>query len=389
MKIGIDARLYGQAGPGRYISNLIKELEKIDEKNDYIIFITKKDSEVYHPKNPRFKKWVVDIPWYSAKEQFSFLMDLLRARLDLLHVPHFNIPIFYPGKMVVTIHDLIMGNSRLGEATNLPFIKYMYKKAGYLLVTNAISFKAKKIIVPSENSKEELISKLKYIKKDNIQITYEGVDQDLLDYKIRDDKVIRTYLEEMGIGGKYILYVGSAYPHKNLKTLIISFKDIVEKGNFNGQLVIAGKVDKFSERLAGFAHALKLGNKVIFAAKYSENNYVTDKDLAYLYQGALAYVFPSLEEGFSITPLEAQAFDVPVLLSDIPTHREVFGDSALYFDPGSNIDLSKKMKLIIKDFELRRKLIDGGIKNVKKYSWANMAKETLKVYNSVLNVRNK
>lgn len=186
----------------------------------------------------------------------------------------------------------------------------------------------------------------------------------------------------MGIKTRYFLYVGSSYPHKNINTLIVSYKEFLERSGHNNQLIIAGKIDDFSQRVAAFSHALQLDNKVIYAAKFSENKYVSDKDLAYLYRGALAYVFPSLKEGFSITPLEAQAFGVPVVLSDIPTHREIFGESVLYFDPKSNIDITEKLTQVSSDENLRNTLIRAGLENVKKYSWRKMAEETLKIYES-------
>jgi len=150
------------------------------------------------------------------------------------------------------------------------------------------------------------------------------------------------------------------------------------------QLVIAGKVDKSAEQLAAFTHGLQLDGLIIFAAKYTDNYYVPEKDLAYLYKGALAYVFPSLQEGFSITPLEAQAFGVPVLLSDIPTHKEVFGDSVLYFNPESTMELSEQLSEIAFDDLLRQKLIETGKDNTTKYSWHNMASETYETYRRLL-----
>lgn len=381
MKIGIDARFYGVAGPGRYVSNLISELEKIDQKNQYIIFLTKKGSDLYHPKNPNFKKWIADIPWYTIMEQTNLFTEFLRADLDLLHVPHFNVPILYTRKTIITIHDLTMHEFNSTAVTTLPGPLYEAKKLAYKLVINRAASRAKKIIAPSGTVRDEIIQKLKK-KPEKIIVTYEGVDQGLLANSPRDERVLLTRIEEMGIKSRYFLYVGSAYPHKNLNTLIVSYKEFLSRSGLENQLVLAGKIDDFSQRIAAFSHALNLDQKVIYAAKFSENKYVSDKDLAYLYRGALAYIFPSLKEGFSITPLEAQAFGVPVVLSDIPTHREIFGDSVLYFDPKSNIDITEKLNQIVVDQNLRHDLINRGFENVKKYSWTKMAEETLKVYES-------
>lgn len=380
MKIGIDARLYGDAGPGRYISNLLSNLEEIDKENEYIVFVTPKISEIYHPKNPNFKKWIVKQRIYSFSEQVTLPIEYLRARIDLLHVPHFNVPILYPKKFVATLHDLSMHEDSL-DATTLSPYSYTIKKIGYLIVTNICSLRAKKIFVPSNVVKHDIKSKLRFLNTNKCIVTYEGVDEKLLKNQPTDQKVVETRLSEMGINDKYFLYVGSSYPHKNLQNLIISYKDVLEKKGLKYQLVIAGKIDKFSERIAGFVHALKLDYKVVFASRFAENQYIDDKLLAYLYKGADVYVFPSLREGFSITPLEAQSFGKPVVLSDINTHREIFGDSVLYFDPQSTIEMSEKMFQAAFEPSLTSKLVELGYENIKKYSWKKMAIQTAQIYN--------
>ena len=380
MKIGIDARLYDAAGPGRYTRNLIRELEKLDTENDYIIFVTRAGSISYRPQNPRFKKWISDYKIYSIEEQTLFLRDLIQARLDLLHVPHFNIPIFYPRKIIVTIHDLIMHKFTGSKATTLASPMYLLKNIAYRFVTTFSTIRATKIIVPSETVKKDMMDFYSSLKEDKIVVTYEGVDDTLLKLSSFDTRSSVVRLEEMKILNKYFLYVGSSYVHKNLNVLLIAYRDFLSKFEKTMNLVIAGKIDGFSQRLAGFAHALKLDQKVIFPARYSESEYVSEDDLAILYKNATAYVFPSLSEGFSITPLEAQAFGVPVVLSDIPTHREIFSDSVLYFNPESVIDMTESLIKISSDENLRSDLIKKGIENVKKYSWKLMAEKTLQEY---------
>lgn len=376
MKIGIDARLYASSGIGRYIRNLIRELEGIDTSNEYIIFINKADNEKYRPSVPNFKKWIVDSEWYTFSEQFDMLKDFYQARLDLLHVPHFNVPVLYPRKFVVTVHDLTMGRYQESKGGTSSLKQY-----GYEFVIRTAMQRARKIIVPSASVSDDIKKTYSASLGSKIDVIYEGVDQGLLKLAPTDNGVLRTRLEEMKITNKYFLYVGNAYPHKNLNMLVIAYKELLKDSEIStAQMAIAGGKDIHAERVAGFSHALGLDKTVIYATKYSEGKYVSEKDLAYLYKGAWAYVFPSLQEGFSITPLEAQSFGVPCLVSDIPVHREVFGNSVLYFNAKSNIDLTDKMSQIYKDFELRRDLIERGYENVKRYSWKRMAEETLEIY---------
>jgi glycosyltransferase involved in cell wall biosynthesis len=375
MKIGIDARLYAETGIGRYISNLIKYLEEVDAVNDYVIFVNKNGSERYRPQNPRFKKWLTDVQWYTAAEQILMAKEFYQARLDLLHVPHFNLPVFYLKKSIVTIHDLTIG-SYAAEKGGI-------KDAGYKFVVSRACASASKIISPSQAVLDELIKSYPLVKSKGV-VTYEGFEKELAENLPSDMAVVRTRLEEMGIREKYFLYVGACYPHKNLNQLIVSFKEAAKDSKFRAQLVIAGPKDVHAERLAGFVHAVGLDGRVIFAAKYTQENSVSERDLGYLYKAASIYVFPSLSEGFSITPLEAQAFGVPVLLSDIPVHKEVFGNSAFYFNPKSNIDISERMVHLYGDEAMQQALVELGRQNVEKYSWRKMAEQTLQVYSDTL-----
>jgi glycosyltransferase involved in cell wall biosynthesis len=377
MRIGIDARLYGETGIGRYISNLIKELEMIDNENEYIIFVTSQGSKLYTPKNPRFKKWLLDIKWYSFDEQIMGLKEFWQAKLDLLHVPHLNVPVLYRRKFVVTIHDLTMNNNFGDNKKNS--VPFDYKKMGYDLALKSALLNSQKVIVPSQSVGDEISYKYN-IKPEKFVVTHESVDDNLLKNVPQDSGVLRTRLEEFRVNNNYFLYIGSAYEHKNLNLLIVAFNELLKNPQVSLQLVIAGGKSRFVERVAAFSHALNLDGKVLYPTKYVETQYMSDKDLAFLYKGAMAYVFPSLSEGFSITPLEAQAMGVPVVLSDIPVHREVFGDSVAYFNPKSNIDLTEKLLEIYKNKDFREVLISRGKQNVTKYSWRKMAEETLKIY---------
>src|SRR3990167_6714654 len=109
MRIGLDARFLGPEGTGigRYVSSLLENLEAIDKNNYYVVFLRKQNWHLFNPTSPNFTKVLADARWYTAKEQLIMPFLLKKAKLDLLHVPHFNIPVAYPGKMIVTIHDLI------------------------------------------------------------------------------------------------------------------------------------------------------------------------------------------------------------------------------------------------------------------------------------------
>ena len=173
MKIIIDARLYGptHTGNGRYTANLIQNLVKIDIKNEYIIFLRKENYEkLVFPKN--FTKVLVDIKHYSFEEQIFLPLLILKYGADLVHFPHFNVPLLYFGKYVVTIHDLIMHRFTGGSATLRRFPIYQIWRLGYHLSFIKAVFGSWKIIVPSMAVKKEVLDYYK-IDERKVKVIYE------------------------------------------------------------------------------------------------------------------------------------------------------------------------------------------------------------------------
>jgi len=174
MKILIDGRLYGleNAGLGRYLVNLVTELSKIDSKNEYSIFLRRKYfEELKLPVN--WKKVLVDFKHYSFREQFLLTKLIEVEKPDLTHFPHFNIPVFYKGKFIVTIHDMLMHKQKGLDATTLNPVLYKIKRLAYRVVFDRAIKKSVSIIVPSFAVKKEIIDFYK-ISPEKINVIYEG-----------------------------------------------------------------------------------------------------------------------------------------------------------------------------------------------------------------------
>ncbi|MDO8261209.1 MAG: glycosyltransferase family 1 protein, partial [Candidatus Magasanikbacteria bacterium] len=182
-------------------------------------------------------------------------------------------------------------------------------------------------------------------------------------------------LKKYQIAKPYLIYVGNAYPHKNLETLFAAIKIINKKTKLNLVVVTARNV--FSKRL-----------EVQIAKNNLEKNvqitpYIQSDELNSILRNSEAYVFPSLSEGFGIPGLNAMAAGVPVLASNIPTLQEIYQDAAIYFEPKNPTDIADKIINLLKSSKTKDDLIKKGFTQVKKYSWQKMAEETLKVYQSV------
>lgn len=173
MKIGIDARLVNETGVGRYIRNLIAELGKIDKTNTYIVFLRKNMYEQFSAPNSRWEKRLADVPWHSISEQLFMPAILSRERLDLLHVPYFNVPLLYFGKFVVTIHDLTNLHFDTGKASTLPYMMYKIKRFFYYLILCKAMCWSEKIIAVSAATKKEILDHFDIL-PEHIEVIYEG-----------------------------------------------------------------------------------------------------------------------------------------------------------------------------------------------------------------------
>ena len=370
-RIGIDCRLWNETGVGRYIRNLVWQLEKIDTKNEYVLFFRKAEFESVQLTSKNFEKKLADIQWHTISEQINLPKILEKEHLDLMHFPYFSVPFLYNRPYIVTIHDLILHHYPTGKAsTKSPFVYYV-KYLGYRLTMQAAIMKAKKIITVSQATKGEIISHL-HVPQEKIHVTYEGVDTHLVAKKnLSFTKVT-----------KYFLYVGNAYPHKNLEKLILAFAMLRQKVVEPIHLVFVGKEDYFYKRLKQFVRDQGLSSHIYFY------EHISDTDLSLLYQHAVALVLPSLMEGFGLPALEAMANNCRVVASNIPSIQEICKDSAEYFNPQDKEDIFHVLEEVLyTSSEYRKAKISEGKDLAKKFSWLEMAKESYKIYESCIGIR--
>ncbi len=404
-RIGIDARFYGPIGKGlgRYTQEIADNIIKIDQDNEYVIFLCKENFDEFQirrsfgdaPRDPaksgtrgrrdrRVKKVLADVRWYSLAEQIKMPYLIWQEHLDLMHFPHFNVPILCPAKFIVTIHDLILTKFPTTRATTLGPFLYKIKNWAYKAIIWLAVKRAKKIIAVSQFTKDDVVKQFR-IRSNKIIVTYEGVANlskgrdSLFAAKLDDKETILGY----NISSLYLLYVGNAYPHKNLERLINVFIKLHKKQP-DLRLVLVGKEDYFYKRVK--AHAKELGlwqenqtdTPIIFPG------FVPDAQLEILFKKAIAYVFPSFYEGFGLPPLEAMAKGCPVVSSNKSSMPEVLGDAAIYFNPDDEQEMQRQIERIIKNKELRKELIKKGYEQVKKYSWWECARKTREVYENIL-----
>lgn len=366
MKIGIDARIYSDAftGIGRYTFELVKRLIENHPEHEWVLFMNPREYEKFSfPKN--VKKIQTQARHYSLAEQISFLHALNKEKCDLVHFPHFNLPLLYRRPYIVTIHDTTISYFP-GKKKN----KWWHKAAYNLIIRHAI-FGSKAIISVSENTKKDII-KLYRANPHKITTIHNGLGKD---FKPATQKQQDALRKKYDLSRKFILYTGVWREHKNLVRLIRTFGILFRKNILPDlQLVIAGKEDPFYPEVKETIQSLQLQNQVKLVG------FVPTKDLSPLYSAASAYVFPSLYEGFGFPPLEAMSTKTPVAASKTSSIPEVCSDAALYFDPYEVSDMSQKIEKILTDEKLQKELIKKGLEQIKKYDWEKCYQETWEVY---------
>lgn len=363
MKIGINLLPIRKelTGIGVYAFNIISEFDKLDNENEYVLFANEDNYKIYNFENPRFT--TIKFP-FSAEEVLKrilieqlFLPFTIKAnRIDVLFSPSTIIPIFSGCKNVVCIHDMIPF-----------FVKQKFSKIRSKYVKMMIKISAKradKIFTVSNNSKKE-IQKICKVRDSKIVITPNGIKN-----KLRESNphIWNLFKNEKLIKDKYLLYVGTLEPGKNLTRLVQSFEILKTKYNLNHQLVITGKKGWQYNEIFKTVEKLKIEKSVIFT------DYVSNEILYHLYKNAELFIFPSLYEGFGLPVLEAMALGLPAIVSNTSSMPELVGNACRLVDPYAIEEIADEVFHVLNDAELRQQMVRHGKLQAQKFNWQDSAK---------------
>jgi len=380
MTIGIDARMLGpkQGGIGRYIEQLLKHLSTATQQHtgspEFVLFLRKENWDLV-PGSVNVKKVLADIPWYGWREQFSFPRIIGREKIDLMHFPHWNIPLFYRGPFVVTIHDLLLLHYPTRAASTLGPISYFFKNSAYRIILWHAIKKSRHIFTPSEFTKHDIIKNFR-VKPEKISAVPLAPMP-----KISSAVPAHEIKSKYQISKPFVLYVGVAYPHKNLEALVEAWKIFCAEHGNDYQLVLAGRKNYFYEKLEQNTTAPQHDNT---AARVIFTGFVPDEELSALYSAASLYVFPSLYEGFGLPPLEAMQYGLPVISSGETCLPEILKGAVLYFNPRDPAAISRAIWQGLTDQALRNDLTQKCAQLIHNYSWENTARTTSETYKKVV-----
>jgi len=370
MRIAIDARKIELplTGIGRYTKNLLTHLAEIDKENEYIILQRQYPStKVVDASN--FRTVVFDYPAFSLHSIFFLHKILNRERVDIFHSPFVSVPLFAKCKIIITVHDLIPlkftksynKSKRLSE---------MLRRFQFRLILLIASKRAQNIITIS-NASMQTLQKLDHTLAKKIQIIYMAPEEIFKEIAQEEKEQTKT---RFGLKGQLVCYIGMIRPHKNLVILLQALRLLLIERKQYCYLVIGGSDDENLIFLKNIVKRFNISNHVIFTEVLS------DLEVVALMNAADVFVFPSLEEGFGLPPLEAMACGTPVVTSNVSSLPEVVGDSALLVNPLHAQDIADAIQKLFLDQELKQELIRRGFERVKLFSWEKAARETLQVY---------
>ncbi|MFQ3663396.1 MAG: glycosyltransferase family 1 protein [Chloroflexaceae bacterium] len=378
MHIAINAHLlahtrsFRRAGISHYVEQVLLQLAQIDRANRYSVYTTRgldqralglPDNFRVIPSrfptiNPR-----VRIPW----EQFLAPLLLRRSGADLFHGVHSVVPLTCPVPSVVTVHDLAF--------IRFPRTFRAYNRLYLDLATRLSVRRAARILVVSEHTRREVIGLLG-VDPERVVVTPNAVREH---FRPPDPAVLEAFRARRGLPERFVLYVGTLEPRKNLTTLLEAYAQVARRDT--APLLVGGGKGWLYDAVFQRLEALGLREQVRFIG------YLEEEELPLWYAAATAFVFPSIYEGFGMPPLEAMACGTPVVASNTSSLPEVVGDAGLTVSPYNPTALAEAICRVLDDAELRQELRERGLRQARAFSWRVTAERTLATYKAAARSR--
>jgi glycosyltransferase involved in cell wall biosynthesis len=361
--VTIDARwLIG--GIGTYTENLLQSFCANANGLEIHAIVRRTDA-------PRVKEWcsrvtVVDAPIYTLIEQL--LIPRAARNTNLLHTPHYNVPLLHSGPLIVSIMDVIH--------ISCPAYRHSLRSSLYARpMLHLAARKADHIITVSNYSKLQIVETLG-IPPSRITVIHCGVSIQFA--PDCDTQGSRAVLRGLGIQRPFVLYVGNLKPHKNVLTLLRALARLRQRKMVSHALVIIGDDTRWKRTVVDECSRLGISDQVVFVP------YISQALLPRIYAAADLLVMPSIVEGFGLPVLEAMACGTAVVCSRAASLPEIAGDAAVYFDPASAEDLALVIDQVTHSRDLRESLVAKGLQRAKQFTWQESTRKHIELYTRFL-----
>ncbi|QQS41692.1 MAG: glycosyltransferase family 4 protein [Acidobacteriota bacterium] len=386
MRIGVDASCWGnKRGFGRFTRELITNLLEVDERNDYVFFIDNRTAESF----PLPEAAAVEIVPTGASQIEAASADgrrsvsdvlamsrrVFRHRLDLFFFPavYSYFPIFNRSRVIVTVHDVI--------AEKNPDLIFPNRRSRYFWnLKLKLAIRQADIVLTVSDYSRESIGEHFGLPESRLRVVNEGARGDFR--VLPENGKMAGVLSKYGIlpGKRFLLYVGGISPHKNLKALVQAFEQIAKRRGFEEvKLILVGdyKDDPFFSAYPALKRQIAeagIEERVVFTG------FISDEDLAFLYNAASMLTFPSLEEGFGLPAVEAMSCGTPVVASRTGSLPEVISDAGRFFDPRNPDDIAEVASRVLSSDSLRKEMSEAGLRRSRDFMWKKAAEDTVRIF---------
>lgn len=359
MRIAISCRSleYPSGGVREYLVNLLGELLRLDTRNTYLLFHSRREHLGAFPKAQEIS---LECSNRLIFDWVKLPLALRKHKADVAFFPSSNMPPNLPCRSVAAMLDLGYFHPELR----------MYKLSDTLYMKPAMAWTARladRLTAISGHTRDDLV-RILGVPREKITVTHLAADA--VYHQPVSPEAVEALRTRHGLARPFFLYTGNISPRKNLEALLEAFARA--KGCADTELVVTGGM-AWSQSWSGWVDSLGLGRRV------RRLGHVDREEMPALYAASLAFVFPSLFEGFGLPVLEAQAVGAPVICSNATSLPEVAGDSALMLDPRDIDGWARALEAVAANAQLRADLARKGRENVKRFSWRDTALATLQV----------
>ncbi len=381
MKIGIEGqRLYRSKkhGMDMVALELIRELQKLDKTNEYVVFIKPDSDNDIFEDSDNFKFVSLNGGPYPLWEQVALPRAAKKENCDILHCTSNTGPVNPKMPLIITLHDIIY----LESISIFKKGGTWYQKLGNMyrrLVVPKVVKISDKIITVSNFEKNRIKEFFGFNKNDDRLVAiYNGVSQHFKN--INDPEELKRVKDNYHLPDNFLFFLGNTDPKKNTPGTLKAFSDYLKKYNNNDLFLVMLDYEKNElEKILNEIGDPELKSKIVLTG------YVKNTDLPAIYSQCKIFLYPSLRESFGIPMLEAMRCGVPVITSNTSSMPEVSGDAAYIVDPYKPEEITNGINELLTNEKLRHQLIEKGYKQSAKFSWENMAKNVLKLYEEVYN----
>ncbi len=376
MKIGIEAqRIFREKKHGMdiVVLELIRHLQKIDLKNNYVVFVKPGPDNSCIKETANFKIVQLSGGIYPVWEQWALPKAVEKEKCDILHCTSNTAPLSIKIPLVLTLHDIIY-------MERLSFFKKgasLYQKFGNLyrrIIVPRIVKKTDKIITVSKFEKKRIVEYFG-LNNNKLSVVYNGVGRHFV--KINEQSKKQFISNKYNLPDKFIFFLGNTDPKKNTLRVLKAYELYLRKSSKKLPLVVSD----FNKKL------LKQSLSKINAENIIDNiyltGYISNMDLPAVYSQSELFLYPSLRESFGIPIIEAMACGVPVITSNTSSMPEISGEAAVLINPFNVPEIADAMIKVEENLEYRKHLIQAGLKQAEKFLWEVMAQKVLNIYQKI------